>query len=326
MGSRMWRGAAAALLLLVGAAIGPERAAGACMGPPYLYLTLHGGQDKGDINNIQIWSRDGCYLGEALHGRTELNELRGMVLYGDSLLTANANKDSSMIIQYGGACSKESLREMRVVIPTDTPGVDHPYGLAIDRAYLYITNQGTNSVLRFQLTTGEPAPVAPAVYAEDGCDPEDSWCYPGSFHQFDPRSDGVRGIAIDAGRGRVYVANKDEGVLVLDNDGYHVGMINVDKPIGVAYCAARDSLIVGSKGDDTVLEYDVRTHEVRGEFSHKLLSHPAGLTCYGASAFVVSQDEGMILEIDLDSGDTTVVVEGLEDVGEQLLLSHGTEC
>lgn len=57
MGSRWWRGAAAAVLLLV------EHASAACMGPPYLYLTLHGGQDKGDINNIQIYSRDGCYLG-----------------------------------------------------------------------------------------------------------------------------------------------------------------------------------------------------------------------------------------------------------------------
>ena len=56
MGSRWWRGAAAAVLLLV-------ESASACMGPPYLYLTLHGGQDKGDINNIQIFSRDGCYLG-----------------------------------------------------------------------------------------------------------------------------------------------------------------------------------------------------------------------------------------------------------------------
>lgn len=261
--------------------------------------------------------------GEALHGRTELDELRGMVLYGDSLLVNNANKDSSMIIQYGGACSKQSLREMRVVIGTDTPGVDHPYGLAIDHAYLYVTNQGTNTVLRFQLTTGEPAEIAPAVFAENGGDPEDY--YPGLFHMFDPRSDGVRGIAIDA-RGQVYVADKDEGVLILNKDGYHVGRIDVDKPIGVAYCSARDSLLVGSKGDDIVLEYDVRTHELRGAFSHKRLSHPAGLACHGSSAFVVSQDEGLILDIDLDDGGAAVVVEGLEDVGEQLLLSHGNEC
>jgi DNA-binding beta-propeller fold protein YncE len=263
-------------------------------------------------------------VGDALHGRTELNELRGMVLYGDSLLVNNANKDSSMVIQYGGACSKESLREMRVVIPTDTPGVDHPYGLAIDHSYLYLTNQGTNTVLRFQLTTGEPADIAPAVFAEDGGDPEDY--YPGLFHQFDPRSDGVRGIAIDAGRGFVYVADKDEGVLVLNGDGYHVGRIDVDKPIGVAICSARQSLVVGSKGDDTVVEYDLQTHKLKGEWSHKLLSHPAGLTCYGSNVYVVSQDEGMILEMDMDSGKTNVVVEGLEDVGEQLLLSHGNEC
>lgn len=124
----------------------------------------------------------------------------------------------------------------------------------------------------------------------------------------------------------MYVANKDEGVLVLDQDGYRVGSIDVDKPIGLAICAARDSLLVGSKGDDTVLEYSLRTHEVRGEFGHKLLKHPAGLACHEASAFVVSQDEGLILEIDLDGEGVEVVVDELEDLGEQLLLSHGNEC
>jgi DNA-binding beta-propeller fold protein YncE len=247
-----------------------------------------------------------------------------MVLYGDSLLVNNANKDSSMIIQYQGACAKQSLREMRVVVPSDTPGIDHPYGLALDQRYLYVTNQGTNAVLRFELTTGEAADIAPAVFAEDGGDPEDY--YPGLFHQFDPRDDGVRGIAIDVGRGHVYVADKEQGVLVLDGDGYHLGVLDVDKPIGLAYCAARDSLVVGSKGDDTVAEYDLRTHKLRRAFSHKRLSHPAGLACYGSHVFVVSQDEGMVLEMSLDSGRTHVVVDGLTDVGEQLLLSYGDEC
>lgn len=111
-------------------------------GPPYLYITYHGGSERGDINNIRIFSRDGCYLGEALQpGRTELNELRGMVEYGDSLLINNANKDSSMVIQYKCACATQSLREMRVMVSSDTPGIDHPYGLAVDNTFLYTTNQ-----------------------------------------------------------------------------------------------------------------------------------------------------------------------------------------
>lgn len=64
-----------------------------------------------------------------------------MVLYGDSLLVNNANKCSSMVIQYKGACAKQSLREMRIVVPSDTPGINHPYGLALDHSYLYVTNQ-----------------------------------------------------------------------------------------------------------------------------------------------------------------------------------------
>ena len=66
----------------------------ACLGPPYLYVTFHGGQDRNDINTIFVYSRDGCHLGEALNTDDDLLELRGMVVYGASLLIANAYKDS----------------------------------------------------------------------------------------------------------------------------------------------------------------------------------------------------------------------------------------
>lgn len=38
----------------------------ACEGPPYLYLTFHGGDNKDQINNIHVFTRDGCFLGKAL--------------------------------------------------------------------------------------------------------------------------------------------------------------------------------------------------------------------------------------------------------------------
>ena len=66
----------------------------ACLGPPYLYVTFHGGQDDQDINTIYMYSRDGCHLGEALSTDSDLLELRGMAVYGASLLIANAYKDS----------------------------------------------------------------------------------------------------------------------------------------------------------------------------------------------------------------------------------------
>ena len=138
---------------------------------------------------------------------------------------------------------------------------------------MYISNQGTNAVLRFELTTGEPADVAPALISRDG---RQHGHYPGLFAQFDPRSDGVRAIAVDHRRHLVYVADKDEGVAVFDEDGNRLTTLKVDKPIGVSYCTSRDTVLVGSKGDNTVTEWDPETHELLNEYSHERLSHPAG--------------------------------------------------
>lgn len=77
MGSRPRAAAAATTAALLLGALGC--AAAACLGPPYIYLTLHGGEGKGDINNIQVrfpptWcvhagdrSIDKCMCGSLVH-------------------------------------------------------------------------------------------------------------------------------------------------------------------------------------------------------------------------------------------------------------------
>lgn len=76
--------------------------------------------------------------------------------------------------------------------------------------------QGTNSVFRYELTTGNPADIAPALADDKNADDY----YPGLFAYFDPNDDGTRAIAIDEARGNIYVANKNEGVVIFDKDGY----------------------------------------------------------------------------------------------------------
>jgi len=310
--------------LLLASALAFAGRASACLGPPYLYLTMHGGEDKGEVNQVYIYSRDGCALGEALEEYTELNELRGMALWGDSMLLANANRQESFIVQYKGACrSMESMKEMRVIVPFGTPGIDHPYGVTTDRVrYLYVSTQGSNSVYRYFLTTGEAAPVSPAL-AEEGVKDED---YPGLFVQFDQKTDGTRNVAWHPEHKLLFIANKDEGVVVLDEDGYEQGRLDADKPISVSYCEGRDSIFVSSKGDDSVSEWDPRTFERLGKWKDWKLSHPAGLVCHEGSLFVVSQDKNSILEVDLESGKVWVVVDELDDKGEQLILSHANRC
>ena len=300
----------------------------ACLGPPYLYATFHGGEGKGDINEVYIYTRDGCYLGEAIRGDTELNELRGMVLYGDSLILANANRQSSFIVQFKGACrSMEDLKEMRVMVPPDTALLDHPYGVAVGERYLYVSSQGSDTITRYYLTTGAPADISPALIASGKVSPGDK-DIPGLFAVFDPKSDGVRGIVFEEKRRLLFVANKDEGVVVFDEDGYRKAVFDADKPISVTYCKARDSILVGSKGDDTVTEWDPDSFERVGKWKHKLLSHPAGLACHNDDvAYVVSQDKGLILAFDLTKESKPwVVVDDMDDKAEHLLLGYTNHC
>ncbi|EWM27244.1 Six-bladed beta-propeller TolB-like protein [Nannochloropsis gaditana] len=294
------------------------------LGPPYLYVTMHGGEDKGAVNQVYIYSRAGHALGEALEEKTDLNELRGMVLWGDSMLLANANRKNSFVAQFQGACLEtEKMKQMRVIVPKDTPGIDHPYGVTTDNSrFLYVSTQGTNAVYRFYLTTGESGPIAPALAAQ-GAKQDD---FPGLFAQFDPESDGTRGITWHPGRKLLFVANKDIGVVALNEDGYVKGILDADEPIAVSYCPARDSIFVSSKGDDSVSEWNPHSLKRMKKWTSHLLAHPAGLACFEGSVFVVSQDEGTILEIDLEGGKVRVLVEDLPDKGEQIILSHAQSC
>ena len=82
--------------------------------------------------------------------------------------------------------------------------------------FVSVRQQGTNSVFRYELTTGNPADLSPALAGDKDADDY----YPGLFAYFDPDDDGTRAIAIDEARGNIYVANKDAGVVIFDTDGY----------------------------------------------------------------------------------------------------------
>lgn len=99
-------------------------------------------------------------------------------------------------------------------------------------------------------------------------------------------------------------------------------MLDVDQPIGVHYCSFRDSVLVGSKGDNVVYEFDAATLDYLATYHSKDLSHPAGLTCFGNEVFVVSQDQGKILRFDSPTGKARVLIDDLPDLGEHLALGY----
>ncbi len=66
------------------------------------------------------------------------------------MLVANANQDDSKIVQFTGACrSMQNLKAYRDIVPQGTPGLDHPYGLATDGRYLFVSTQGSNAIFRY---------------------------------------------------------------------------------------------------------------------------------------------------------------------------------
>ena len=149
-----------------------------CLGAPYIYIDLHGGDsdDPSDTNQIFMYSRNGCDLGTILSEEVEsnLNEPRGLVITkssGKVIYFANANKDDSFIgkttFSKDGCNANNQLDSYSVYIPGSTPGLQHPYGILEiqEENLLFVTNQNTNNIMWFDLDTGEPKSSPTALYA-----------------------------------------------------------------------------------------------------------------------------------------------------------------
>jgi len=105
----------------------------------------------------------------------------------------------------------------RVVVPKHTEGLLHPYGVVVDNDYVYVTVQDTNSMMRFSIQDGQAAPYPVALHDKAFKHPPPF--SPGTFIKFDEEVNSVRGVAMDEKRGRLWVANKDRGLLVFKRDG-----------------------------------------------------------------------------------------------------------
>lgn len=73
-------------------------------GPPYLYVTFHGGKSK-SIRNVCKYSRNGCSLGPVLHRDGALahlhTELRGIAVVDDgTLVVADAYKKVFFVFKH----------------------------------------------------------------------------------------------------------------------------------------------------------------------------------------------------------------------------------
>lgn len=237
-------------------------------------------------------------------------------------------------------------------------GMIHPYGFAKakDSSYFYVSSQGTSAVLRFRIDNGAPAALprsqllkqkesileayklinsSSEINLDDITDDVGSLVSSAAPVQLSdisrkPFHEGtfvalsgsrVRGVAVD-GFGRLYVANKDRGLMVFDQAGVLLTILPVYLPISVYYCEPRSSIWVGSAGKHRLYEYGIAKWDLVQTIYHKDLAHPAGLVTFGDSLFVVSQQKNKLLQFSMVTGQLErVVLSQLIDAGEQILLS-----
>lgn len=319
------------------------RAADAYLGPPYLYVTFHGGKHQGihgDVNSIYKYSRDGYLLGEVLdHNSTteQLKSLRGMYISPKGHLhVVNAIQSDTKVLEYSD-CDAQGMREfIQVDVKHDTTtnaALWHPYD--IDRRFqeensgtVFLSSQDTRSVVRYNIHQHPWAPAEPSEAIQRKL----KHPAPGLFIQHDNEKAAIRGIALGRDPERwLFVADRhSDSVTVYDYKGYKTDNIKVPKPIsvvagdGVVALNTTNVMLVGSaeKGRDGVYKIDQRSGRVLAKYTSKNLVHPAGMTVYGDELFVCSQSKGAIIVFNFTTTEIVrEILTEMPDSPEHLVLS-----
>ncbi len=306
------------------------------------YLTFHGGK-RHAWNTIHRFDPDGRPLGEALTGNdlpqhVALRELRGFAIGPDGdLYVANAWKDASQVLRFGGALDADGrhpFREIFVERHHANPGLSHPFDVTFGPdGHLYVPSQDTNIVGRYygpsatEGTPGQPMPHPPAL--RDGVSKH---LWPGTFVPSASHvREGVRAVrrAIFGPDGDLYVADRDAdsikrydgatGALRRDYRHHHLS-----KPIHLAFRPGDGALLVGSRDRHAVFAIDTES----GAGSRLGAPGAGGLRSPGGIAFdhdgrlyVCSRQTRQILRFDpAGTPDREPFIDGLKDAPEFIAL------
>ena len=262
-----------------------------CLGAPYLYVTLH---DK--TANVLKYSRDGCLLSDNVLLMDEAYksvfdvEFRSMAIgkhkNHESLFIADASDHNSRLLIFG-KCIEEKLNFGKrhfveiVVDSKHNKGVDHTYGVCLDKdGNVYISNQHTDSVLRFKVDCFNPMALPLSLQLDGRLD-----YFDGTFVQFGlPREhgqteQGVRAIAHV--HGKIWIAHEGiSGVAVTDVDsGLVTDIIPLDTPVGLFHDEYEGVVYVSCRSRSRggiVYALDSETFMIRHAYSHHRMIHPTG--------------------------------------------------
>jgi hypothetical protein len=286
---------------------------------PYLYVSFHGNhrkavrEDRG-VNQVYRYDIANSSSGaEPLHVlRTTDGEptrlLRGMLLEPESghLFVANAYYDDSKILRFG-PCDAQGQRLLieRVAPQVAASRLIHPYGLALLGTKLWASTQDTGSIVGVHVAELF-APALETAY---------EFGQPGESIAF-------RGLA--SFEDCLYVAEEFSSSVLKLCHGVVRNKLMVHKPIGVLVDERARLLFVGSRWRKRprVAAFSVDTFEQVREFTHRHMTHPAGIAVDGDRLYVAEQDSKSVLEFAIGTGAfVRFVVKDLPDDPEWITLS-----
>jgi len=189
----------------------------------------------------------------------------------------------------------------------------HPYGVSINDDIFYVSNQDTNSLLRYSLASGKPLPLPIAL--------KNSAYPPGTFAIM--KKGTARGITLD-GEKRLYVANDLDGVIVYNiSSGYINHTIEIPRPIGLFYDFITNLLYVGSDDTNpTVISFVLPSMNLKQVFSDSKMTHPSGILVYNEILYVLSNDNKKLIAFDVATGKKIgTIISKFPDKPEQIILS-----
>lgn len=249
------------------------------------YVTFHGGDDEREWNNIHAFDLNGEPIGKALDAHSlpddlELRELRGFAFgpEGD-LFVANAYKRASQVLRFAGQVDSEGKHRFRDVFVEqhgENPGLAHPFDVAFGPDdNLYVPSQETNLVGRYfgpKATDGDPG------------------------HPM-PHPEAIREEALKHALPGTFVPSQEH-----TPSGVRTVRRAIFGPDGDLYVADRD--------DNRVKRYDGKRGNLQREYKHKHLTSPVHIAFRpGDGALLVgSRDQDAIFSIDIESGETSVLV------------------
>ena len=146
-----------------------------------IYVTFHGSGSNAENNICAIpWSgsppsqplkKPHADLLEKKPAGYTYSEMRGMALDAQGLLyVANGSKDYSAVYAFGVPQNGVRSPVAILVAQTANPGIDHPYGLALNPSssgggVLFVSNQNSNAVCAYIIGAGTSPSVTPSVVA-----------------------------------------------------------------------------------------------------------------------------------------------------------------